>query len=178
VDGRYLVFPEKVIRDFFREHYFQSPEIFFAIGVKSTIVLQIRRYFYSVPRGFKIPFEFGRRLAMRTVVYLVWFLIPLSIIGIALWNFIENKAKKKVDRYSGQLLRQALFTSLCVGVAVLCEQFALDFVMVTVMQGFVPREIILVLLLPLVMVVAATVIGPTAAISITKAPVLTRKSSR
>jgi hypothetical protein len=105
---------------------------------------------------------------MDTMIYMVWVLIPTTMFLLAVWDLIDSKARKRKDRHSVHLIKQSLFVFMAVACASLIDQFLLDFIVESVFIGVVSRSLLLVLLLPLILVIAATVIGPSKPITIGK----------
>jgi ABC-type bacteriocin/lantibiotic exporter with double-glycine peptidase domain len=85
---------------------------------------------------------------------------------LALWDYIDNKARKRKDRHSINLMKQAFFVALCVGCCVLIDQYFLDLIIESVLMNLVTRNLMLILLLPLILVVASVVAGPSKTIMI------------
>jgi hypothetical protein len=103
---------------------------------------------------------------MSIAIYVTWILIPSVITLLAMWDFIDNKARKRKDKHSLNLMKQAFFIALCVVCCVLIDRFLLDIVVESVLMNLVTRDLMLILLLPIVLVVASVIAGPSKAIMI------------
>jgi len=103
---------------------------------------------------------------MSTLVYVFWILIPSGILLLAIWDYIDNKTRKRKDRHSINLMKQAIFVIGCVICCMLIDKFLLDVIVESVLMGLVSRDLMLVLLLPIILVAASIIIGPSKQIMI------------
>jgi len=85
---------------------------------------------------------------------------------MAMWDLIDNKARKRKDRHSFNLMKQAFFVSLCVVCCILIDRYLLDTIVESVLMNLVTRDLMLILLLPVVLVFASVVLGPSKSIMI------------
>jgi hypothetical protein len=63
-------------------------------------------------------------------------------------------------------MKQAFFVSLCVVCCILIDKYLLDTIVESVLMNLVTRDLVLILLLPVVLVVASLIVGPSKAIMI------------
>ena len=107
---------------------------------------------------------------MRTAIYIVWGLLILFFFGLALYGRLEQMSGKGKHERPGDLFKQGLFVSFCVGISVLIDQYFLENLVAGISPTWIPHPFYQVMLLPIVLYIGAKVIGPTKAIAITKAP--------
>lgn len=101
---------------------------------------------------------------MLYLLYLLWLSLPLFFFGFALWGKLEAISNKDKHENSGDFFRQGVFVSLCVGLAVLIDKFALESFVENYSPEFMPLGFWQVILLPAILVLGAKLIGPTKAI--------------
>jgi hypothetical protein len=107
---------------------------------------------------------------MTSALYIVWFLIPTFFFLMALWSQLEKLSGRPKKENSEDFFRQGFFVLGCVLVAVLMERYAIDYITNSIFQGFVPKGVWQVLLLPIIFLIAAKLLGPSQEIRIGKAP--------
>ena len=107
---------------------------------------------------------------MHTALYIVWFVIPTFFFLMALWSSLEKLSGRPKKENSEDFFKQGLFVLGCVLLAVLIERYAIDFITNSLFQGIVPKGVWQVLLLPLILLVAAKILGPSQDIKIGRAP--------
>jgi hypothetical protein len=105
---------------------------------------------------------------MRTVIYGIWLLVPLSFFLMALWSLLEGRQRKSRRSDTGDLFRQGVFLSLAASATILLDLLTLDLLM-GFLEGFVPRGLVEFSLFPLVLIVLAQLYGPSKEIRITSA---------
>ena len=107
---------------------------------------------------------------MYQILYAIWILIPLVFFTLALWSKLEGISGKQKKDNPADLIRQGLFVSGCVIVAILIDQYLLTSLYQSFSPEWIPFGFYEVLLLPLILFLAAQFIGPSKSIRITKAP--------
>jgi hypothetical protein len=85
---------------------------------------------------------------------------------LAMWDCIDSKARKRKDRHSFNLMKQAFFVALCVVCCMLIDRYLLDMIVESVLMNLVTRDLMLILLLPIILVVASVIAGPSKAVMI------------
>lgn len=103
-------------------------------------------------------------------LYIIWALIPIFFLLMALWSYLEKTAGKKKQERPGDLLKQGLFVGICAVASVLIDIYVLPSLVESVAQDYVPYAVFQVALFPMVLYLAAKIIGPTKDIKIAKAP--------
>lgn len=93
---------------------------------------------------------------------------------MALWAFVESLSAKKDNQAATDLLRQGLFLADCVLVSIAIDYYFLPKIFESFSPEFIPYEIYQFILLPVVLYLAAKIIGPTSSIQIGKAPIVKR----
>jgi len=107
---------------------------------------------------------------MRTALYVIWFLIPSFFFLMALWSQLEKLSGRQKKENAEDFFKQGIFVLGCVLFAALIETYSLDFVTNAIFQGMVPKGVLQVLLLPLILFIAAKLLGPSQELRIGKAP--------
>ena len=107
---------------------------------------------------------------MRTAIYILWGLLTLFFFGMALYGRLEQLSGKGKHERPGDLFKQGLFVLLCVGISVAIDQYFLEDLVSGFSPTWIPYPFYQVMLLPIVLYIAARVIGPTKTIAISKAP--------
>lgn len=102
-------------------------------------------------------------------LYAIWFAIPVFFFLAALWSKLEQIGKSPRRQNPGDLLRQGTFMLGCVIVAILLDQYALPEVG-DALPSWLPLGVVQVLLLPVVLLIAAKLVGGAKPIKIEKAP--------
>ena len=105
---------------------------------------------------------------MKILLYLLWFLLPAFFFGIALWSKLEQFSNKHKRENAGDFFRQGIFVSVCVLLSVLIDQYALGGIVTSLSPDFIPLGFYQVLLLPLVLYLAAMLVGPSKAVTASK----------
>lgn len=113
---------------------------------------------------------------MLTLLYVIWFLIPLFFFSIALWSTLESAGGKHKRENPGDFFRQGVFALVCVLISVAIDQTVLEGLVGTFSPDFIPLGVYQVLLLPFILYLAARILGPTQDIRIKKAPRSGRKN--
>jgi cell division protein FtsW (lipid II flippase) len=98
---------------------------------------------------------------MHTLLYAIWFMLPLFFFGLALWSKLEKMSGQNKRDNVGDFVRQGFFVSLCVALAVLIDQFMLKDVAESIYPELLPLGLYQVLLLPFILYIGAMLIGPT-----------------
>lgn len=116
---------------------------------------------------------------MKTLLYVVWFLLPLFFFGIALWAKLEKISnRRKGHDNPGDYFRQGIFVSGCVLASVAIDQFFLEPVLSPMMPNAIPVGVVQTLLLPALLWTAGKIFGPSQEILIRDAPKLSDKKRR
>jgi hypothetical protein len=106
----------------------------------------------------------------QIALYIIWFLIPAFFLFMALYAKLEQFGNSPRKQNPLDFLKQGLFVLLCIGIAVLIDQYVLESFVNSFSPDFIPLGFYRVILLPLLLYIGARLIGPTKDISITKAP--------
>lgn len=115
---------------------------------------------------------------MQTVLYIIWFLIPLAFFLMALWSSLERVGGGEGKPSGGDYFRQALFVSACVAVSVLIDQTVLPGIVESIAPDYLPLGFFQAILLPAVFYAAALLFGGSKEILIAKAPKPTQAKKR
>ncbi len=107
---------------------------------------------------------------MFSTIYIVWYLIPVFFFVIALWSKLEHLSGKNKRDNPADFFKQGLFVTACVIAAILIDKFLLQPLVPKLAGDLLPLGFFQVLLLPVVLYLAARIVGPSKAIRITKAP--------
>ena len=107
---------------------------------------------------------------MHTFLYIIWALLPLFFFIMALWAKLEQISNKDKRQNPGDFFRQGLFVTACVIIAVLIDQTVLESFVQSLAPDFMPLGFFQIILLPIILLVAAKVYGPSKTIRITKPP--------
>jgi hypothetical protein len=107
---------------------------------------------------------------MHAALYIVWFAIPTFFFLMALWSSLEKLSGRPKKENPEDFFKQGLFVLGCVLLAVLIETYAIDFITNSIFQAIVPKGVWQVLLLPLILLIAAKLLGPSQDIKIGRAP--------
>ena len=105
---------------------------------------------------------------MRTALYIIWFLFPAFFLLLALWGKLEQMGNKQKAQNPGDFFKQGVFVLFCVIIAVFIDQQILEGLVSSFSPDFIPLGFYQVLLLPLLLLVAAKLVGPTTTISLKK----------
>jgi hypothetical protein len=117
---------------------------------------------------------------MENIIYGIWALIPIFFFLQALWFTLKKGAfssnQKKAEIFD--LWKQCGFVSVCVLVAYfIYKKIYITYFSPTVIQ-FVPDFVAQFLLLPITLLLAATIIGPSKEIRISKLPDLKQQRKK
>ena len=107
---------------------------------------------------------------METLVYVFWGAIPAFFFLMALWQWLEGFRGKKHTNEVIDFLRQGFFVLCCVAATFGIYELIFIPYINPMIQSYVPTFLIKFLLLPIVLYIAGSVVGPTKDIKITKAP--------
>ena len=107
---------------------------------------------------------------MYQLLYAIWILIPIVFFLLALWSKLEQMSGRPKKDHPGDLVRQGIFISGCVVVAIIIDHFFLPYLYSYISPAWIPYGLYEVLLLPFILYVAAVAIGPSTDIKIIKAP--------
>ncbi len=103
-------------------------------------------------------------------LYTIWIAFPVFFFGLALWSKLELLGGKGRRADSKDLLSQAVFVSVCVGIAILADKFLLPKLPAYLPEDFLPLGFFRILLLPFIFLVAAKIVGPSKDLRILRAP--------
>lgn len=107
---------------------------------------------------------------MQTALYIIWALIPLFFFLMGLWSTLEQMSGKQKKDNPGDFFKQGFFVLGCVLVSVLIDRYVLAQIVQGLLGEILPLEFFQVILLPLILLIAAQLIGPSKEILISKAP--------
>ena len=108
---------------------------------------------------------------MPNFLYIIWFLLPIFFFVIALWSWLEKKGKKHGKAENpGDFLGQGVFVLVCVFICVGLNEYVLEDLSKLFFDSVTALSFIRVIILPLVLLIAAKIAGPTKQIRISKAP--------
>jgi len=110
---------------------------------------------------------------METVLYVIWFLIPLFFLTLALWSKLEQVGGKSKRENPGDFFRQGIFVLVCVLISVAINHFYLTGIVESLSPSFIPLGFYQIVLLPMVLYLAALFCGPSKDIKIQR-----KKSAR
>lgn len=98
---------------------------------------------------------------MQIALWIIWILVPVTYLLMAVWAKLEQIGKKsrKHPREAGELFRQAVFTSACVAIAFFIDIFMLEQAIEPLLPSFLPIGIVKILLLPIILYLAALMVG-------------------
>ena len=106
---------------------------------------------------------------MQTFLYIVWFALPLFFFGVALWSKLEQLSGKSKRENPMDFVKQGGFVLLCAIICFLIDRYVISTLGINSLPSWLSLNLIRALLLPLVLYVAAVIIGPTKEIRIEKA---------
>lgn len=107
---------------------------------------------------------------MLTALYIIWFGIPVIFFLMALWIMLEKLSGKQRRERSISYLSQGIFVLVCSLISFVIERYFLMGVVEAVFGDLIPYGFFQVILLPVILYIAAMIIGPSKAIVIGKAP--------
>ena len=105
---------------------------------------------------------------MHTLLNLAWFLLPLTLFLMALWNYLERRSPGGNVRSATDLFKNGLFTLGCCVVALLIDWYLLEDLVNAVSPSFISLGVYQFLLLPFVLLVAFKIMGPSKEIKVKK----------
>ena len=97
---------------------------------------------------------------MRIALYVIWFLLPLFFFVVALWTKLENFSKKNYTQSAAEPFWQGILLLVCCFVALGIDQYLLESLWDTLSPDFIPLGFYQVMLLPVVILAAAKIVGP------------------
>lgn len=106
---------------------------------------------------------------MRTLLYVIWFAVPVVFLLIALWSKLEEWSGKAKKENPGDFFKQGCFVLICAFACVLIDQYVLGGMNEEELPFGIPMLFIQIILFPIVLYAAALLIGPTKTIRIEKA---------
>lgn len=115
---------------------------------------------------------------MTTLLYFIWFGIPVLFILLALWAKLEQMSGKSRRENPGDFFKQGLFVLGCAGVSLLVDLYLLPRLDEGILPSWLPLLFFRIILFPAVLYIAALIIGPTKDIRIDKAPRLSERRQR
>jgi hypothetical protein len=104
--------------------------------------------------------------AMQSILYIVWFSIPSLFFLLALWIKLERVSGRTKTENPKDLFNQGLFTLGCVFTAVFVDKFFLPSIVEMIGLDLFPLGFYQVFLLPLILLLAAKIVGPSKSILI------------
>jgi len=107
---------------------------------------------------------------MIKVLYGIWILIPVGFAVLALYSKLEqiSHKDKPLTREPLDLIKQAAFTGLCVIIAFGVEFYFIEDSIMPLLPSIIPKGLIQVMLLPVILYIAAMIIGGAKPIRIQK----------
>jgi hypothetical protein len=97
---------------------------------------------------------------MQSVLYIVWFSIPSLFFLLALWVKLERVSGRTKTENPKDLFNQGLFTLGCVFLSVIIDKFFLAGIVASLAGDIFPLGFYKVFLLPLILLLAAKIVGP------------------
>jgi hypothetical protein len=97
---------------------------------------------------------------MQTFLYIVWFLIPTTFFVLALWSKLEHASGQPKHASAADLFNQGIFVLVCVFVAILIDRTMLQSIADAIAPTILPLGFYQAFLLPLVLLIAAKLVGP------------------
>ena len=114
---------------------------------------------------------------MQTIIFIIWGAIPAFFFFLALWHSLQKEARSSVQRKAeiADLWKQGFFVTGCVVVTYFLYESVYRKYISDLLIQWVPDFVAQILLLPIVLYTAASLIGPSKEIRIEKAPDLKKK---
>ena len=106
---------------------------------------------------------------MQTFLYVIWFLVPVFFLGVALWSKLEQMSGKHKRENPMDFVKQGGFVLICSVLCLLIDQYVISTLNEESLPSWLPVNFIRIVLFPVVLYVAAIIIGPTKEIRIEKA---------
>lgn len=107
---------------------------------------------------------------LTTILYVLWWLCPISFFGFALWSKLEqmsHKGAKPAERVA-PYLRQAVFLTAAAGISTIIDKYFLEELLTPILPDFFPFELAQIVLFPLVLWLLAMLVGGTKPVKIEK----------
>jgi TM2 domain-containing membrane protein YozV len=103
---------------------------------------------------------------MQTALYLIWSIFPLFFFILGLWALLEKKSNKHARAQNpDDFFRQGFFVLLCVLASVGIDRFILP----KIISDEATLNFTRIVLLPVVFWIGGMIVGPSQAITISKA---------
>lgn len=99
------------------------------------------------------------------LVHIIWWSIPVCLLLMSLFSWLEGRKDPMRKDEAGDLFRNALFVTGCIGISYLVEWYLLGF-FVDLSGGWIPLGFLQTLTLPCVLWLGASFVGPSMAIRI------------
>lgn len=115
---------------------------------------------------------------MQVALYIIWFLIPLFFFLMALWVQTEKWSGKASRENVKDYIKQGGFVLLCVLLSVGIDYFAIARMDLDKLPSWLPPNFLRVFILPLVLYIAALIIGPTRDIRIEREGKLSKEKEK
>ncbi len=115
---------------------------------------------------------------MRTFFYIVWIGLPAIFFLLALWSKLEEMSGLPKKDRPDELFKQGGFLLLCSLVAILFDYYLLDSIYEQFSPDWIPKGFYLLILLPVILLIAAKIVGPSKDILISKAPKTSDRKKR
>ncbi len=115
---------------------------------------------------------------MNTLIYAIWILLPTLFFVLGLWSWLEKKSGTRERSDAADLFRQGIFITACVIIARVIDYLWLPDIALSLGMGFFPEWFFRFFLLPVILLLAAKILGPSRAILITKAPSVSKRKPR
>ena len=115
---------------------------------------------------------------MATFLHIIWFSLPAIFVFIAIWSKLEALSGKANRGQIGGYLKQAAFLLVCALVSLGIENWFLEDFVVSYLDPIIPLDLARIVLLPLVLLVAAKLIGGTKPIQIKSSRVSRERSKK
>jgi hypothetical protein len=105
----------------------------------------------------------------------MWILFALSFYLFSLWTFLECVRKKRTYREAKEFLKQGIFVSVCVGLAILVDIYFMPTIEENYFSGSLTFDIVRFFTLPVILFIGSVTLGPSTPIRINKPPSLGNK---
>jgi len=106
---------------------------------------------------------------MRILLYIIWFGVAVLFFALWLWSRLEEWSGKTRKENPGDFFKQGCFVLACATICFLVDHYMLSKLTEEELPLGIPLLFIQIILFPLVLYVAALLIGPTKVIRIEKA---------
>lgn len=115
---------------------------------------------------------------MVTFLHIIWFTLPAIFIAIAIWSKLEALSGKPNRGEIRGYLKQAAFLLACAFIALGIESWFLEDFVISYLEPVVPLDLARIVLLPLVLLVAAKLLGGSKPIQLTSSRVSQERNRR